>query len=159
MIRRIVVATGGSDWSDHALRYALDFAARYRVEEVVVVYVVPPTAKVTVDPMGMVVLPPTPEAVPSTTGQEVLARAEADARARGVLCRTVLREGPVADQIVRVASEERADLVVVGSRGLTGIRRLLLGSISNEVAVKAPCPVMIVKQPHQDVGVRRGTPL
>lgn len=147
MLRRIVVATGGSEWSDHALRYALDLAARYHTEEVVVVYVVPPTAKVTVDPMGMVVLPPTPEAAPSATGREVLARAEAEARARGVPCRTVLREGPVADQIVQVASEERADVVVVGSRGLTGIRRLLLGSISNEVAVKASCPVLIVKLP------------
>lgn len=152
MIRRIVVATGGSEWSDHALRYALEFAATYRVEEVVVVYVVPPTAKVTVDPMGMVVLPPAPETVPSTTGQEVLTRAEADARARGVPCRTVLREGPVADEIVRLATEEQADLLIVGSRGLTGIRRLLLGSISNEVAVKAPCPVLIVKQPPAQAG-------
>ncbi len=159
MIRRIVVATGGSEWSDHALRYALDFAARYRVEEVVVVYVVPPTAKMTVDPMGMVVLPPTPEALSSAAGREVLARAEAEAHARGMPCRTLLKEGPVADQIVRVASEERADLVVVGSRGLTGIRRLLLGSISSEVAVKALCPVLIVKQPQQDTGARRGTPV
>lgn len=147
MIRRVVVATGGSEWSDYALRYALDLAVEYRVDEVVVVYVVPPTAKVTVDPMGMVVLPPTPEAAPSATGQEVLARAEGEARSRGVRCRTVLRQGPVADEIVKLAAEDRADLLVVGSRGLTGIRRLLLGSISNEVAVKAPCPVLIVKQP------------
>lgn len=148
MIRRLVVATGGSEWSDYALRYALDLTVEYRVQEVIVVYVVPPTAKVTVDPMGMVVLPPTPETAPTATGQEVLARAEAEAQSRGVRCRTVLRQGPVADEIVKVAAEDRADLLVVGSRGLTGIRRLLLGSISNEVAVKAPCPVLIVKQPH-----------
>lgn len=147
MIRRIVAATGGSEWSDYALRFALDLAAEYRADEVIIVYVVPPTAKVTVDPMGMVVLPPTPEAAPSVTGQEVLARAEADAAQRGVRCRTVLRQGPVADEIVKVAAEDRADLLIVGSRGLTGLRRLLLGSISNEVAVKAPCPVLIVKQP------------
>ncbi len=149
MIRRIVVATGGSEWSDYAFRYALDLAVEYRADEVVVVYVVPPTAKVTVDPMGMVVLPPTPEAAPSDTGQQVLARAEAEAQARGVRCRTVLRQGPVADEIVKVAAEDRADILVVGSRGLTGIRRLLLGSISNEVAVKAACPVLIVKQPRR----------
>jgi nucleotide-binding universal stress UspA family protein len=148
MIRRILVATGGSEWSDHALRYALDLAVAYRVEEVVVLYVVPPAARVTVDPMGMVVLPPAPDAqAATTTGEEIVARAEAEARSRGVACRTLVRHGPVADEIVRAASEERADLVVVGSRGLTGIRRLLLGSISNEVAVKAPCPVLIVKQP------------
>lgn len=147
MFRRIVVATGGSEWSDHALAYTLDLAVNYRVDEVVVVYVVPPTAKVTVDPMGMVVLPPAPETAPSATGEKVLGRAAADARNRGVACRTVLRHGPVADEIVKVAAEERADLLAVGSRGLSGIRRLLLGSISNEVAVKAPCPVLIVKLP------------
>jgi nucleotide-binding universal stress UspA family protein len=153
MIGRIVVATGGSEWSDYALRYALDLAAHYRVGDVLVVYVVPPAAKVTVDPMGMVVLPPAPDTQAATvTGQEVVARAEAEARARGVPCRTVVRQGPVADEIVRLASEERADLVVVGSRGLTGIRRLLLGSISNEVAVKAPCPVLVVKQPQPAAG-------
>jgi nucleotide-binding universal stress UspA family protein len=153
MIGRIVVATGGSEWSDYALRYALDLAAHYRVSDVLVVYVVPPAAKVTVDPMGMVVLPPAPDTQAATvTGQEVLARAEAEARARGVPCRTVIRQGPVADEIVKVVSEERADLVVVGSRGLTGIRRLLLGSISNEVAVKAPCPVLVVKQPQPAAG-------
>ncbi|HEY8369319.1 MAG TPA: universal stress protein [Thermodesulfobacteriota bacterium] len=149
MIRRIVVATGGSEWSDYALQYTLDLAVEYRADEVLVLYVVPPTAKVTVDPMGMVVLPPTPETAPQATGEEVLARAAADAARRGVPCRTVLRHGPVADEIVKLAAEERADLLVVGSRGLTGIRRLLLGSISNEVAVKAPCPVLIVKQPQQ----------
>jgi nucleotide-binding universal stress UspA family protein len=147
MLRRIVVATGGSEWSDHALRYALDLAVQYRVDEVLVVYVVPPTARVTVDPMGMVVLPPAPETAPSATGEEVLARAAAEARNRGIACRTILRHGPVADEIVKVAAEERVDLLVVGSRGLSGIRRLLLGSISNEVAVKAPCPVLIVKLP------------
>jgi nucleotide-binding universal stress UspA family protein len=148
MIRRIVAATGGSEWSDHALRYAFDLAAAYRIDEVIVLYVAPPAAKVTVDPMGMVVLPPAPDTQAATlTGHEVVARAEAEARARGVPCRTLVRQGPVADEIVKAASEERADLVVVGSRGLTGIRRLLLGSISNEVAVKAPCPVLIVKQP------------
>lgn len=147
MLRRIVVATGGSEWSDHALRYALELAMHYHVDEVIVAYVVPPTAKVTVDPMGMVVLPPTADTAPSATGEEVLARAAAEARDRGVACRTILRHGPVADEIVKVAAEERADLLVVGSRGLSGIRRLLLGSISNEVAVKASCPVLIVKLP------------
>jgi nucleotide-binding universal stress UspA family protein len=44
-----------------------------------------------------------------------------------------------------VAQERDCDLIVVGSRGLTGFKRLMLGSISNAVAAKAPCPVLVVK--------------
>jgi nucleotide-binding universal stress UspA family protein len=51
----------------------------------------------------------------------------------------------VPEVICRIAQERDCDLIVVGSRGLTGFKRLMLGSISNAVAAKAPCPVLVVK--------------
>ena len=52
--------------------------------------------------------------------------------------------GPV---ICRVAADQGADVVVVGSRGRGAIKRALLGSVSSHVANNAPCPVMIVRAP------------
>jgi nucleotide-binding universal stress UspA family protein len=47
--------------------------------------------------------------------------------------------------IADVAREERAQLIVVGDRGLTGIRRFLLGSVSERLSHHAPCNVLIVR--------------
>jgi nucleotide-binding universal stress UspA family protein len=61
-----------------------------------------------------------------------------------------LEEGDAAAEIVRVAHEINADLIVMGTHGRTGLARLLVGSVTEEVLLKAPCPVMTVKQPFSD---------
>jgi nucleotide-binding universal stress UspA family protein len=52
----------------------------------------------------------------------------------------------VAEQIVNLAEEIRAGLIVVGSRGLGGIRRALMGSVSDSVVRHAHCPVLVVRK-------------
>lgn len=52
--------------------------------------------------------------------------------------------GPAADRILDVCAEERAELVVLGSRGRGGLKAALLGSVSSKVAAHAPCPCVIV---------------
>jgi nucleotide-binding universal stress UspA family protein len=52
----------------------------------------------------------------------------------------------VAEQIVNQAEEIRAGLIVVGSRGLGGIRRALMGSVSDSVVRHAHCPVLVVRR-------------
>ena len=78
-------------------------------------------------------------------GRRIIAEAASWAAEAGVLCETELAWGRVAEVICRVAQERECDLIVVGSRGLTGFKRLMLGSISNAVAAKALCPVLVVK--------------
>lgn len=56
-----------------------------------------------------------------------------------------LEEGNAASLIVEVASETNCDLIVMGTHGRTGLRRLLLGSVAEKVMRKAPCPVLTVK--------------
>lgn len=51
-----------------------------------------------------------------------------------------------ADQIVDVAEEEEVGLIVMGSRGLGGVRRALMGSVSDSVVRHAHCPVLIVRE-------------
>jgi len=58
---------------------------------------------------------------------------------------THAREGDPADAIIDVAEEIKADLVVVGNKGMTGARRFLLGSVPNKVSHHAPCSVIIVR--------------
>ena len=59
----------------------------------------------------------------------------------------LLREAPAAQAILDAAAEWKADLIVMGSHGRTGVRRLVLGSVTEEVLRMAPCPVLTVKGP------------
>jgi nucleotide-binding universal stress UspA family protein len=54
-------------------------------------------------------------------------------------------EGDAADAILNVAEEIKADLIVVGNKGMTGARRYFLGSVPNNVSHHAPCSVIIVR--------------
>jgi len=63
----------------------------------------------------------------------------------GVLTGSYLRLGGVAEEIVGLAEELEADLIVMGTRGHTGIRRMIEGSISDFVVHHAHCPVMTVR--------------
>jgi nucleotide-binding universal stress UspA family protein len=53
--------------------------------------------------------------------------------------------GEPTEEIIRLANIYRADLIVLGSRGLTGVNRILKGSVSSQVVSDAPCTVMVVK--------------
>lgn len=53
-------------------------------------------------------------------------------------------------EIVRLAEQEGADLIVIGSHGRTGLARMLMGSVAEAVVRRAGCPVLTVKQPHQE---------
>jgi nucleotide-binding universal stress UspA family protein len=65
--------------------------------------------------------------------------------AGGIVAGAHLRMGAVALEIVALAEELGADLIVMGSRGLGGVRRVLMGSVSDSVVRHAHCPVMIVR--------------
>jgi nucleotide-binding universal stress UspA family protein len=75
----------------------------------------------------------------------VLDAAAADARGAGVETQTHPVEGDPADAILNVAEETKADLIVVGNKGMTGARRYLLGSVPNNVSHHAPCSVLIAR--------------
>ena len=53
--------------------------------------------------------------------------------------------GDPAAEIIRLAHIHQADLIVIGSRGLTGLQRILEGSVSSQVVAEAPCSVLVVK--------------
>lgn len=81
------------------------------------------------------------------TGQQILEKAVQDVENNGLICQTKVLYGPPRMMICQVAQEENMDLIVMGSRGLGAIKRLLLGSVSNYVVHHAPCSVLIVRVP------------
>lgn len=58
-----------------------------------------------------------------------------------------LREGGAAEEILRMADEYRCDLIVMGTYGRTGLDRILMGSVAEEVLRRARCPILAVKSP------------
>ena len=75
----------------------------------------------------------------------VLDAAAAEAKEAGIEVQTHPVEADPADAILNVAEEVKADLIVVGNKGMTGARRYLLGSVPNNVSHHAPCSVIIVR--------------
>ena len=56
-----------------------------------------------------------------------------------------LREGRPAEEIIKAAEQHQCDLILIGSRGESGARRVTMGETGNEVVLKAPMPVIVVK--------------
>ena len=71
-------------------------------------------------------------------------------REQGIEVEMVVREGYPATIIEEEVERQNADMIVIGSRGRTGLKHLLLGSIAERVVQKAPCPVLTVKKCERD---------
>jgi nucleotide-binding universal stress UspA family protein len=138
----IVVGVDGSDGSASALRFAVE-EARIRAAELRVVsawHVPPAVYGAEWTPAGVDV-----DEFRKLGERELIESVEAaGAGEAGVHVTPILREGQPAD--VLLEESRGADLLVVGTRGLGGFKGLLLGSVSQQVAQHAECPVVVV--PH-----------
>lgn len=76
--------------------------------------------------------------------EKELAGRVATATARGVVGRAVVKVGVPVDEITQIAADEKADMIVIGTHGRSGLGRLLLGSVAERVVRMAPCPVLTV---------------
>jgi nucleotide-binding universal stress UspA family protein len=85
----------------------------------------------------------------SEHAQQLLAQAQARLQSAGIAAEIRMREGDARDEIVEEARDFRADLIVMGSHGYTGLKRFLLGSVAQSVLLHAPCSVEIVRTPEQ----------
>jgi len=143
---RILMATDGSKDARLAADVALDLAAEFD-SELHVTYVEPMPAR----HIGLARLA-------SDLPPEVIASVEEEAETKlaeqvgemgerdGEVTRAHARVGSPATEIVALAEELEAGLVVVGSRGLGGLRRALMGSVSDSVVRHTHCPVMVVRK-------------
>lgn len=77
-------------------------------------------------------------------GSNVLKEMAKYAEGKGIKPKTVMKMGKVVDTIVQEAEDDKADVIVVGKTGLTGLRRLLIGHVAEDVARYAHCRVTVV---------------
>lgn len=145
---RILLAV---DESDHALVAARWLRAlRLSAAEVTILHVVGPPGDGTSQLLTLTA-PKFREAaqamirVTKERGRQVLERMRKLVAHRGLTAHPVLVEGHPAEEIIQAAQRTHADLVILGSRGMTGLKGAFLGSVSRKVARHAPCSVLVVK--------------
>jgi len=78
-------------------------------------------------------------------GSELLEQCKKQALQSSVQVETVLEQGDYAHEIIEVAKRKDCELIIMGSRGMSPIKELLLGSVSLKVMHHASCPVMVVR--------------
>lgn len=140
LVTKILVAIDGSEHASKALDFALEVAEQCDAE-VQIFSVFPP-----------VIIPSFPVRIPMLLQVEdnfktILRNALEKAKEKKPMLKisTRLGKGYPADEIVKTAKEGSFDLIVVGSRGLGNIKEIVLGGVSDRVADKATCPVLIIK--------------
>ena len=145
--RTIVVGSDGSPTADRAVDVAGELARRYGARLHVVTAYQPVRSMLLA---GVGAAAGGPVAPPAWLGddecvaaEEVVRRAGDRLAQSGVRATATTRLGDPADALLAVAEELDADLLVVGNRGMTGVRRYLLGSVADRVARHAPCSVHI----------------
>ena len=145
MFSSIVVGTDGSETAGEAVRQATELASAVGAK----VYLVS-----AFEPVGNQRLREerveAPDDVQWSINEkedvaDTLEKAAELVQEAGVEVETFSRQGDPADAILDVAEEQKADLIVVGNKGMTGAKRFLLGSVPNKVSHHAPCSVMIIR--------------
>ena len=141
--RHIVVGVDGSEPSREALGWAVAEALAHGAGlQVVNVYDLAPL----ISPLGAPMPPDT--GIVDTSSRALLAEMTAGASDAGVDIELVPANGSPARTLLDAARD--ADLLVVGSRGLGGLRRLLVGSVSQQCVYHSTCPVAVVRAPAEE---------
>jgi nucleotide-binding universal stress UspA family protein len=138
-IHTIVHPTDFSPRSDHAFQLACSLARDHGARLIVCHVVLPPAVVYGAEITGL------SEESYKQAAEEKLAQLAAPDPALRLEKR--LLQGEPADEIVRLAGASNCDLIVLGTHGRTGLSRLLLGSVAEQVLRKAPCAVLTVKAP------------
>ncbi|MFQ5595143.1 MAG: universal stress protein [Anaerolineae bacterium] len=138
MFGKILLATDGSAHSDRALDHVKSLAQKYGSEVIVFhayhyipEYISPSNADQILQGA-------------KAAAEDIVGKAAYHLEAAGIPVRTMVDEGPAANEIVSLAANERCDLIVVGARGLGGVTGTLLGSVSMRVVSKTALPVLVV---------------
>ena len=135
LISKILVAVDGSETSSKAAELAIDLAEKYGAD-LIALYIVAPNINFS-------------QAFyfAQENGQKIVdeVKRKAFAKKLNVQTEVLMDVGSVPKAIVEYAEKNNANLIVLGTRGISGITRMLVGSTASEVVKYSHCPVMVVK--------------
>ena len=134
----ILVPLDGSSYSEKALLHACDLAKNYQ-SRLILLYVV--EKLVFINPLDRKVYLEMLRKV----GNNVLTTGKKIATNQGMNSKIVIKEGNIANEIIKLAKKEQCNLIVMGNKGLGATARFILGSISNKLANNSTCSILIVK--------------
>ena len=149
MFKKILVPIDGSEPSYRALNFAVDLAEKYSAE-LTLLSVAQPfviTPQYIPQPMLTPILTQRYDEEIEGAHKKMLSKAfeEAQKVDPEIKISKMLINGRPADKIIEISKKQGFDLIVIGSRGLGGVKEFFLGSVSDRVADEASCPVLIVK--------------
>ncbi len=136
-MKKILVAVDGSNYSNAVVKKAGALADKFG-SKVTLINVIKPLS-VFHEEVEVV------EDLQKDEARTILRKSKEALIDMGVDSKTLFRKGDPASEIVDLAKEDDFDLIVIGSRGLSGIKMFLLGSVSKRVSEHAPCSVLVVR--------------
>ncbi len=146
MYKSIVVGTDGSGTATEAVRHAAELArlAGATLHVVTAYQAMSPLAAIGPD-AGAAALASGAREEAERGATEIVGRATRQVSDNGTEVRSHVRPGDPATVLVEIAEEEGADLIVVGNKGMSGLKRFVLGSVPNTVSHHCPCSLLIVQ--------------
>ena len=147
-ISRILFPTDFSEHSTYARDFAVQRAKDFGASLLILHVIEDPVYPVDVTPFGFSPIEFSRERRDQV--DKMMADVVKEIGDAGIEIRTLVTEGKPFMEIIATAREERIDLIVIGTHGRTGLSHVLLGSVTEKVVRKAPCPVLTVRKPGQE---------
>jgi nucleotide-binding universal stress UspA family protein len=151
-ITRILVPTDFSPHAESALRYALDLAPKFNAAVHLLHVVEDPIAA---GVWSSDIYTAEVEGLQVNLVRDAEQRLCASVPAGAAMVTCEVRRGPAARQILEAAREAGSDLIVMGTRGRTGVAHVLMGSVAERIVRLAPCPVLTLHAEQQGTAAAR----
>jgi nucleotide-binding universal stress UspA family protein len=156
LFKKILVALDGSESSQRASQVAVELAEKLKADLIVLHAISPPASyyhSTIASPTGMSLPAPSQHEIDAyyayarKVALDIVGETESKAKKQGIQIKTEIPEAvsSVVETIINHASKENVDLIIVGTRGLGGFKKMLLGSVSSGIVSHAHCPVLVVR--------------
>ncbi len=139
-IRKIMVPTDFTVYSDHAIEYAIMVARKFEAK-ILLIHVIEPFAYSVTDTVQII----DHYTALKTVAKPILENLQKRLLKKGLKVDSILLDGNPYLEIVKKTREAGVDLIIMGTHGRTGIEHILMGSVAERVVRLAPCPVLTVR--------------